>query len=649
MGSRDCLRILFALFPACVTCLGNYEGSMPTANVQRVSTRTFPVIVPEGKQMGSWTNPAYHSVHLPHHQGPHGSYSYHKGRSVASTNIKSDLKDCQTPAKSDNQENMINFKPSASVPKHDLSGFGQHSVQYGSRAATDAFKNVQTSGRLASTSYQGGSTLMRTLKVPEPNPLKPSRGESSSTRTSGSSRIFVVNAPKSAFGNEFNSEVTRDPNHGFTSSSSQLSHQHSSSKGSQSTNQVQTASSSYGPLLKGTPVYSSTKPRKPSSSGIEYSEVKSSIVSSGPVFVVQGGESAQGHGAYSGRLDSVPSHVDPYQTSQTSRDLTASSRGKSWNEPFLYSMSGTQYSPGPELRKHSKNDCRDNVDKSSIASSGEVLLSAPERAHRNKLIPHDEATLPKFQKTYNFHGRLHQNYKPLYSSQSQAQHDVAKSSIASSGAIRIMQDPTNVQSRPESNEPKVHPSSSFSSVKGTSYKPNSRSSKPSRSELGFSATNPNIAGVSKINTVRVRLNKPPTSSFGNFQNQQASGGVSSGVFQSSFPPCSLGQKPGKNVHTPIGSSARRYHGSKGVQSQFTVSQGNTDYTRHITAFPNEFGQGSIRRIFPTLSSNYRQAEQNQPQVNRLDSTAPKCEVTQNSPAGLGQQGLVKFQDVNLSI
>ncbi|KAK7124687.1 hypothetical protein R3I94_018915 [Phoxinus phoxinus] len=377
---------------------------------------------------------------------------------------------------------------------------------------------------------------------------------------------------------------------------------------------------------------------------MEYSEVRSSIVSSGPVFVVQGGGSAQGHGGYSGRPDSVHSHVDPYQTSQTSRDVTASSQGKSWNEPLHYSMSGTPYSPSLELRKPSKNDCRDNVDKSSIASSGEVLLSAPESAHRNKLPPHYEATLPKFQQTYNFHGQPSQNYKPMYPSHSQAQH-VAKSLIASSGAIRIMQDPTNVQSRPESNKPKVHPSFSFSSVKGTSYKPNSSPSKPSRSELGSSATNLNIAGANKISTVRVRLHKPPTSSFGNFQNQRAS----SGAFQSSLPSCSLGQRPGQNIHMPIGSSAPPCRGSKGVQSQFTLSQGNPDYTRHISTIPSEFDQGSFRRMFPTLSSNYRQAEQNQPQVNRLGSTAPKCEVTQNSPAGLGQQGLVKFQDVNPSI
>lgn len=569
-------------------------GSMST-NVQRVSINTFPVIAPEVKQMGSRNDPAYSSVHLPHHQSAHGSYNYHKGILVAGSNIKSDSKDCQTPAKSDNQENMINFKPSASVPKYDLSGFGQPSAQYGSHTATDAFKNVQPSGRLASTSYQGGSTLMRTLKVPEP----------SYTRTSGSSRIFVVNAPKNAFGHEFNSEVTRDPNHGLTSSSSQVSHQHSSSKGSQSTNKVQTASSSYGPLLKATPVYSSTKPRKPSSSGIAYSEVRSSVVSSGPVFVVQGGGSAQGHGGYSGHLDSVPSHVDPYQASQTSRDFTANSQAKSWNEPLHYSISDTPYSSNPELRKPSKNDCRDNVDKSSIASSGEILLSAPETAHRNKLPPRYEATLPKFQQTYNSHGPPSQNYKPMYPSQSRAQHDVAKSSIASSRAIRIMQDPTNVQSRPEYNKPKVH-SFSFSSVKGTSYKPNYRPSKPSRSELGFSSTNPNIAGANKINTVRVRLNKPPTSSFGNFQNQRASGGVSSGAFQSSLPPCSLGQRPGQNVHAPIGSSAPQYHGSKGVQGQFTVSQGNTDYTRHNAAIPSEFGQGSIQKIGPTFSSNYRQ-------------------------------------------
>ncbi|ROK35619.1 Keratinocyte differentiation factor 1 [Anabarilius grahami] len=653
------------------------HGSMPTANMQRASSLTFPVIGHEVKRIGSWNDPAYSSVHLPHSQGTHGSYNYHKGRLFAGSNIKSDSKDCETEAKSDNQEN-INFKPSASVPTYGLSGFVQPSAQYESRMAADAFKNVQPSSRLASTSSQSGSTLIRNLKVPEPNPLKHSSNEVA--KTSGSSNFFAVKPPKNTFGHmEFNSEVSRypharDPNLGSTSILSRMSHPHSSSKWSQSTNKVQTASSSYGPLLKETSMYSSTNPRKPSSSGLKYTEVKSSVVSSGPIIVVKGGGSAQGHGGYSGHPDSVkslgvPSHVDAYQASQTSRDtrLTASSQGQSWNEPLPNSMSGTQYCPSPELRKPSKIDCRDSVDKSSIVSSGGILLKSPQSTHRNKLPAHYEATHPKFQQAYNVHGQPSQIYKPMYPSRSGAQHDVAKSSTASSGTILIMQGPTNLQSRTESNKPKVHPSfpehkityasgqtahqnqpfeaaknfrkvrpatstyasssrtgyQTFSSVKGPSYKPNSKPSQPSRSELGFSANNPTIAEANEINTVRVRFHKPPTSSFGNSQNQWASGDVSSGAFQSSLPPSYLGQRPGQNVQTPVSSSAPQYYGSKAVQSQFTATRGNADYTRHITAIPSEFGQGAIRRLFPTLSSNYRQAEQNQPQVNRLDSSAPE--------------------------
>lgn len=541
-----------------------------------------------------------------------------------------------------------------------MSGFGQPS-QYESRTAADAFKNVQPSSQLASTSSQSGSTLIRNLKVPEPNPLKPYRGEPSNevAKTSGSSNFFAVKPPKNAFGHmEFNSEVSRDPhardpNLGSVSLS-RLSHPHSSSKWSQSTNKVQTASSSYGPLLKETSMYLSTNPRKPSSSEHKYTEVKSSVVSSGPVIVVKGRGSAQGPGGYSGHPYSVkslgvPSHVDAYQASQTSRDtrLTASSQGQSWNEPLHYSMSGTQYSPSPELRKPPKNDCRDSVNESSTVSSGGILLKAPESTRRNKFPAHYETTKPIFQQAYNVHGQPSQIYKPTGPSRSGAQYDVAKSSTASSGAILIMQGPTNFQSRTESNKPKVHPrfpehritfasgqtahqnqpfeadrnvrpatctyaSSSrtgyqtFSSVKGPSYKPNSRPSKPSRSKLGFSANNPAIAGANEINTIRVRFNKPPTSSFGNFQNQWVSGVVNSGAFQSSLPQSYLGQRPGQNARTPVSSSAPKYYGSKVVQNQFTTTRGNTGYTRHINAIPSEFGQGAIRRLSPTLSSNYRQ-------------------------------------------
>lgn len=628
---------------------------MPTADMQRVSSHTFPG--PEVKRTGSWTGPAYSSVHLLHSQGTHGSS---KGRSFQGSNIKSDSKACETSPKSDNQENII-FKPSASVPKYALSGFGQHSAQYESLTAADAFKNVQSSSRLASTSSQSGSTLMRTLQVPEPNPLSPSRGESSNevARTSGFGKFFPVKPPKNPFGHmEFNSEVTRDPNLGSTFISSPISHLRSSSKGSQSINNVQTASSSYDLLLKDTSMYSSTNPRKPSNSGLKYTEVKSSVVSSGPVFVVQGGGSVQGHGGYTGHPDSVkslggPSHADAYQGSQSSGDtrLTASSPGKSWNEPHHYSMSGTPYSSSPELRKPSKNDCRGSVAKSSIISSGGILFKAPESALRKKFTsPQYEATRPKFQQAYNVHGQPSQIYKPMNPSRSWEQHYVAKSSTASSGPILIMEGPTNVLSRTESNKLVVHPgfpedsltfasgqsahqnqpvdagknsrnvqpatstyaSSSqtgfqtFSSVKGTSYKPNFRPSKPLRSELRFSSSNPTIAGANKINTVFVRLNKPSTSSFRNLQNQWASGDVSSGAFQNPLPPSYPCKRPGQSVQTPVSTSATQYHGSKAVQSQFTMTQGNADYIRHITAVPSEFSQGAIQRLSPTLSSNYRQ-------------------------------------------
>ncbi len=571
--------------------------------------------------MGNWIDPAYASAPLPHRQGTHGSYDdAHKQRLFAGSNVKSDSKDCQASAKSDNQDNhMINYKPSASVPKYDLPGFGQPHVQYESR--TDAFKNVQPGSRLASTSSQSRSTWMRTLKVP-------SRGESSYevAKTAGSNKIFVVKPSKNTHSHmEFNSEVTRDPlvrgpNHGLTSISSQDSHQYTSSKGSQSTSKLQTASSSYGPFMKGIPVYSSMNPIKPSRSGFTSTEAKPLVVSSGPIFVVQGGGNTQGLGGYSGHPDSVKplrgrSHVDPYQASQISR-LTESSRGKSWNEPLHYSMSGTQYSPSSEPRKPSKNDCRGNDARSSIASSGGILLKTPESAQINKVPPHYEATHPKFQQTYNIHGQRNQIFKPVYPFQSGAQRDVAKSPIASSGATLMMQAPVNVQNRAESNKPKVHPSfperkvpfapgqtahqyqsgyQAFSSLKGTQYKPSSVPSRPSTNKLGFSASNPIIAGSNEINTVHVRLNKPPTSSFGSFQNQWASGDISSGAFQSSLLPSYPSQRPGQNVQKPVSSSS---HCSKGVQSQ--------DATRCVTAIPSEFGQGTIRRISPTLSSSYRQ-------------------------------------------
>uniref|UniRef100_A0A671R9U4 Uncharacterized LOC107700788 n=1 Tax=Sinocyclocheilus anshuiensis TaxID=1608454 RepID=A0A671R9U4_9TELE len=533
---------------------------MPTAILREVSAHTFSVVGPEVKQLGNWNEPAYAS------------------RLFAGSNVKSDSKDCQTSAKSDNQDNhMINYKPSASVPKYDLSGFGHPSVQY--ESCTDASKNVQPGSRLASTSSQSGSTLMRTLKVPE---SKPSRGESSYEVAKTSSKL-------------------------------------------------QTANSSYGPFMKGNPAYSSMNPRKPSRSGFTYTEAKSSVVSSGPIFVVQGGGNAQGLGEYSGHPNSVkplggPSHVDPYQASQSSR-LIESSQGKSRNEPLHYSMSGSQYSPSSEPRKHSKNDCRDNDSSPAFHSEGLI----PTKCSDNQDTTSYEATHPKFQQIYNIHGQPNQIFKPVYPSQSGAQRDVAKSSNASSGAILMMQAPENVQNGAQSNKPKFHPGfperkvpfapgqtahqyqSGYQtfSVKGTMYKPSSVPSRPSTSKLGFSATNPTTAGSNEINTVHVRLNKP-TSSFGSFQNQWASGDISSGAFQSSLPPSYPGEMPGQNVQKPVSSS---FHCSKGVQSQ--------ESSRRIIAIPSEFGQGAIRRISPTLSSSYRQ--------------------------GFGQQGPVRFQEANLSI
>uniref|UniRef100_A0A8C1C4X6 Zgc:175136 n=1 Tax=Cyprinus carpio carpio TaxID=630221 RepID=A0A8C1C4X6_CYPCA len=682
MDFTCCLRIHLALFPAYVICLGSYEGSMPTANLQRVSARIFPVIGPEVKQMGNWNDPAYSSAGLPHRQG-----SYDK-RLFAGSSVKSDSKECQTSAKSDNQDN------------HVIQVF-QPSVHYESHTAADAFKNVQPGSRLASTSSQSGFTSMRSLKVPEPNPLKPSRGESSYevAKTAGSNKMFVVKPPKNTYGQmEFNSKVNgnlpaRGPNAGSNSISSQVSRQYGSSVGSQSTSKLQTAGSSYGPLLKGITGYSSMNPRKTSHDGFKYTEAKPSVVSSGPIFVVQGEGNAQGLGGYSGHPDSVkplgfPSHVDSYQASQTFRDtrLTASSQGKSWKEPLHYSTSGTQYNPGPEPRKPSENDCRDNDARASTASTGGVLLEASESAQRNKLPPHYESTRPKFQQTYNIRGQPNQIFEPLYPSRSGTQHGVTKYSFASSGAIMMMQAPAKLQDGAESNKPQVHTSSpehkvpfapgqtaqyqplqvnqdsrnvqpatstyasssqtgsqAFSSVKRTPYKPSTVLSRPSTSKFGFSATKPTIARSNEINTVHVRLNKPPTSSFGRFQNQWAFGDISSGGFQSPLPPSYPSQRPGQNVQKPVSSSARY---PERVQSQSTV---NTDGTRLITAIPSGFGQGTIRRISPTLSSSYRQAEQNQHRVNSLGSSASKCEVAQNSPAGFGQQGPVRFQEANLSI
>ncbi|KAL0165805.1 hypothetical protein M9458_037649, partial [Cirrhinus mrigala] len=383
---------------------------MPTANLQRTPAHTFPVIGPEVKQMGNLNNPVYSSARLTHHQGTRRSYDdAHKERLFTGSNVKSDSKDCQTSAKTDNQDNnMITYKPSASVPKYDLSGFGQPSAPYESHASADAFKNVQPSSQLASATSQSRSTLMRTLRLPEPNPLKPSRGEFSFevAKTAGSNKVFAVKPPKSTHGQmEFNSGVSRDPL--FI-------------PGPDSQWQLWT-------IFEGNPCI------------FKYESKKNPSHSSGPPASV--------------KPPGVPSHVDPHQASQISRDtrLTASS-------PLQHSMSGTQHSPSSEPRKTSKSDCRDNVGESSIASSGGILLKAPESAQRNKLPPNYETAHPKLQQTYNIPGQPSQIFKPMYPSRSGAQRDATKSSIVSSGAIHIIQAPANVQNRAEFSKPKVHPS-----------------------------------------------------------------------------------------------------------------------------------------------------------------------------------------------
>ncbi|XP_043072990.1 uncharacterized protein zgc:175136 isoform X2 [Puntigrus tetrazona] len=565
------LSVIFALFPAYVTCLENYEGSMPNANLQRVSARIFPVPGSEVKQIGNWNDPVYASAPQRHFQDTKESYVTPKDRLFAGSALKSDSNDCHTSGKSDNQDHhLINYKPSLSFPKYDLSGFGQPSVLYESRK--DAFK-------AASTSSQSGSTL-RTLNVP-------SRGESSYefAKTAGSNEISVVKNPKNMQSYmKLKSEVTRGPlatgpNRGPTSISGQISNQYTSSKGSQSTSKLQPASSSYGPIMKGNPVYSRMNPIKPSYGGFKYTGAKPLVVSSGPIFVVQGEGNAKGLGGYSGHPESVkplggPSHINPYQASNIYRS-TESSQGKLKGKPLHYSTSGTQYSPSSEPRKPSKNDCRNNDARSSIASSGRILLKAPESAQINKMPPHYEATHNKFQQTYDLR-EPNKISKPVYPSQSWAQRDVPKSSLGSSGAIMI-QVPANVQNRAESNKPKVYP----------------------------------------IPERKVPFASGPTP-------QYQSGYQASSVKETQYKPSSVPSRP-----------------STGVQSQ--------DGSRRIAAVPSEFGRGTIRRTSPTLSSSYRQVEQNQPQVNSLDSLASKCEVTQNSPAGFGQQGPVRFQEANLSI
>lgn len=626
MGSGFCSIFLFALFPAYVTCWGNYEGSMPDGDVQRFLTPTLPVIGSEVKQKAIWNELSYGSVRQPYYRGTHESYDA-KGSLFVGSNAKSYTKDCQAPAKSGNRENMMNFN-SNSLSKYGGSSCGQPSTQYESRTDTNSLKNVQVGSRLASALSQSGPTLRKTLKVPELSSLKISRGESS-------------------YG------------------------------AGQSFNNVQIASNSFGPLLKGSPVQSNINPGKLSQGG-------PSVVSSGPVFVVQDKESAQGQNGFPD-YGKPPVHrlIKPYKGSQTSRDgsLSASSLGKAWKKTLQYSKSGTQYNLDTEFRKPSKNDCKDNPAE-SIASSGEVLRKTQESALRNMLPPRYEATIPKFQQVHNSRGQSNQMFKPMYPPQNGAQQNVGrKSTTASSGLILVQQAPTDALSGKESNNRNVYPSFSerevafasgqtshqyqpfkvtqnsrnaqpatdsygsssktgyqtFSSLKGTSYKPSSGSSKSSTSV--FSATNPNFAEPNEINTVHVRPNKPFASSFGQVQSQRASGDISRGAYQSSLPSSYMGLMPSKEVQISASSSAQ-FYGSRN-QNQLVETQEDTDDIRCITTIPSEFGQGAIRRLSPKLSSKYRRVKQNGQE--RLDFVAPKCY------SSLGQKGSVNFQEVNRSV
>ncbi|XP_056336276.1 uncharacterized protein zgc:175136 [Danio aesculapii] len=615
MGPRYGSIFLFALFPAIVTCWGNYEGSMPDGDVQRFLTPTLPVMGSEVKQKAVWKDLSYGSVRQPHYRGTHENYDA-KERLFVGSNAKSNTEDCQGPAKNGHQEN-INFNLN-SLSKYGVSSCGQSSTQYESRTGTNALKNVQAGSRLASTLSQSGPTLRKTLKVPELSSLKLSRGESSY-------------------------------------------------EAGQGINNVQIASNSFGPLLKGSPVHSNMNPGKHTQGG-------PSVVSSGPVFVVQGKGSALGQNGF---LDSVKPpvhrHFTPYKGSQ------------SWKKTFQYSKSGTQHNLNTELRKPSKSDCKDNAAK-SIASSGEVFQETQESTKRNPILPHHDATYPKFQQVHNTRGQSNQMFKPMYPSQNGAQQNVGrKSTFASSGGILVQQAPTDALSGKESNNRNVYPSFSerevtfasgqtshqyqpfkvtqnsknaqpatnsytsssqtgyqtFSSLKGTSYKPSSGSSMFSTSVL--SATNPNFAGPNEINTVHVRPNKPFASSFGQVQSQRPSG--DRGAFQSFLPSSYLGLRPSEEVQTSVSSAP--FHGSKRVQNQLVETQENTDDTRCITTIPSEFGQGAIQRLSPKHSSKYRRVKQNGQE--RLDFVAPKCYATQNNHAGLGQKGSVNFQEVNQSV
>ncbi|KAI7789980.1 uncharacterized protein zgc:175136 [Triplophysa rosa] len=659
MCSGFCLRIFFALFPAYVSCLGSYDGNMSTTNMQSVPVRTFPEMGSEVKQVGNL-------IDLPNNQDNHGHYdSYQKEKLFEGSSVTSDVKDCQTRTESDNQDNMI--KPFASVPNYNLLGFGQPPSQYESNALTDVFKNVQPVSQLAYTS-QGRSTLMETPKVLGFKTFKPSKSESSyeaiKSSAAGSSKIFAVQAPKHAYDRVmFKPQVSADALVGdpkWTQSNSilsQFSKQHGASHRTESFRKFQAAGSTYGPILMGAPVHSKTNPRKPSHGGLAHPEAKPSVVSSGPIVILQGSESTQGLGSTlpnSVKPKWFPSNVDfnqyvtPRSSQISSVALNVGGRhSKLWHAPLYNSMRQGQNSAGPKPLKRSGSGCRDDVGKYSVASSSEFRLRALESADGGKSVPYYESREDvqkmvmssnprKFQKTYN------------------TQHNVVKSSITSSGEIRMMSNPSTVQnkthsiklqvtSKPNASSPEhratfpsirtalqyqpfdaylnsrnVQPTTAsppqsgykvFSSFMGTSYKPGSAPPN-ALSESRFSATKPSVADA-----IRVRLNKWPKSIFGNHQNQWASRNdvgaltANSGALQSVLPSSDLGHRQVQNVHD-------------------------------IITIPDMFGKGVIRRL-SAISSSYRPASQNQAQGG--DSSTPECDVTQNHGSGVGQQG--PFQGV----
>ncbi|KAA0710681.1 hypothetical protein E1301_Tti012996 [Triplophysa tibetana] len=621
MCSGFCLRFFFALLPVYISCLGSYDGNMPTTNMQSVPERAFPEMGSEVKQVGNL-------IDLPNTQDNHGQYDrYQKESLFEGSSVKSDVKDCQTPTKPDTQDNTI--KPLASVPNYNLLGFGQPPSQYESNALTD----VQPVGQLASTS-RGRATLMETPKVLGFKTFETSKSESSyeamKPSAAGSNKIFAEQAPKHAYDRVlFKPQVSADALVGdpkwaqSNSIPSQFSKQHGASQRTESFSKFPAAGSSYGPILMGAPLQSKTNPRKPSKGGLTHPQANSLIVSSGAIVILKGGEHTQGHGRTlpnSVKPLRFPSNVDfnQYETPQSSQtssvDFHAGGRhGKLWPASLYNSMRRERNSAGPKPPKLSGSDCSDDVGESSVASSRKLHLRGLESADGGKSVSHYESRKDvkdsrTFQKTYN------------------TPHSVVKSSVASSGEIRMMSSPVSVQSKMHSiklqvasksnaNSPEhratfpstrtaqqympfaaypnsrhVQPTTGtyaspppsgykvFSSFMGTSYKQGTAPQK-ALSTSRFSATKPSVADPDEINAVRVRPNKWPKSIFANRQNQWASGNnvgawtANSGALQSGLASSDLAHRQVQNVHD-------------------------------IITIPDMFGKGVIRRL-STISSSYR--------------------------------------------